>query len=530
MARIESPSAPTYRGRPHSLELPAFILTALQLVVIAVLSPEHRIYLLPVLMLTSAVAFAANPVRFLAMVIVLLGFPVYVQVSGRDAGTVSTFIILSAYTSALIGKRLRPEVPILLPSVLLLGIYAIGSMSLADDMLAKSLRQLLGLATAMMLMHLTLVQVKTEPHLSALITSLLAMLALQVGVSLLQLYFPDAAYTVLTIFATREGPAGATIQGWIFRATGAMGDYELLAEWLAVGIILAVGLLYSPGRFSRVLVLFLLIVFAAGILSTGTRGGAVAAATGLVCMFVILGRRSPKSVVRLALTMPLLVAFVSALSMLLLPGLVSQLADRFASSSLDSGLFETALDGGLDLNTVASILNRGFWVNLPSFVTDPHLMPYGFYSLEYSEYYQMIGATSLHSLWLTIWFQGGIVGIVVWIWMGLAVLRSHQGFGAGPVVQHCQVMAVALAAGIVAELVSEFKIEFLRGPSTMGFFFLVLGLSVAASRLAAVDRATLPRSFGPHHPIPSRPVRRSTSTSPEPFRGGVTVMLDMEGV
>lgn len=471
---------PRQDARPAaSTLLPAVLMIA----AIAAISPAWRIYLLPALLAAFGYAFRRNPVGALAILAFLLGFPVYLRVSGRDASTMSTLLIIEAYALALLQRRPAWEKHLVPPAVLLMLVYAVGSAGLwGSEALLHSTRLLLGLVAALMLLHLVLSYVRTRSDATPILVALVAMLALQVAIGVAQLTSPVAYPQLLAPFAPRDWSWRSAWMPYEDRASGAMGDYELLAEWFAGAVPLA---LCAAGagrrRLSRLGGLALLAILAIGILVTGTRGGAVAAAVGVAAFLLLLARRSAGRALQLTLVLAIVLGLTFLWAMLAMPHAITEYVARMTQvvPYLEGGRVSSAQ---LLFRFLARALNRGRWLGLPSFITAPHLYPYGFFPLE-SLHYRNAG--SLHALWLTIWFQGGIIGTAAWLWLAAGAWRAHRWAPRIRPLRRTEVLSLALVAGLAAMLTSEIKVEFLRGEHLIAFFFLMLGLSIAVSRIAA---------------------------------------------
>lgn len=277
------------------------------------------------------------------------------------------------------------------------------------------------------------------------------------------------------------------------RGTGAMGDYELLAEWFAGAMPVALAVA-SAGRrlLSRLGGLAFMVVLVVGILTTGTRGGAVASIVGVIVFLLLLARRSPGRALQLALILVASLSSALLIAALVLPNVLAPYVARFNAVIPSVGAGQgLALQAPFEL--LARALNRERWLGLPSFITAPHLMPYGFFPLETL---RLKDAGFLHALWLTIWFQGGIIGTAAWIWLAVGAWWSHHSPSIHRPLLRTQVLSMGLVAGLAAMLTSEVKVEFLRSEHLIGYFFLMLGLSIAVSRIATRASAPAPREVG----------------------------------
>lgn len=437
--------------------------------VVASTSPGARLLVLPILAATFAKAFSNNPKHGLALLLVMTGFPIYIQFGGRDAMVLSTALVCVAYLTAGVRRLLR-RVPFAgWPVLLLVGIYSLGTAGLwGSAEWASSARMLLGVLAAVMLGHLVYSTLRDQPSLDVYLSAWALLLILQAGIAVVQVTSPTLSSGLLQAFASRTGDTGAIVAGGIGRATGAVGDYELLSEWFAGAAPVFLALLVSATR-RRWLWAIALTSCGAGIVVTVSRGGVVAVIVGLAVFVMLL------TIKRTALAGRVLTIGGSALMALVLflvlalPASLDAVATRF-------GLTATAYQRS---GSVERTLNRG-WAALPPEATQATLLGNGIFRLD-------VGGIawwgSPHSLALALWYQVGVLGCVAFLWLIggylVAYISAMRLASSRPLLL---ILSAAAFAGFVATMASEVVVEMVRYAHTTQYFaaFFAFGLSVFA--------------------------------------------------
>jgi len=462
------------------------IVALLPIFVMVVVGAEQRIYLLAPVALIFGMAVYRWPVSSLAALVLMMGSPIYIRVFGRDAGVVTTFLIVEMYGISLLRKSLRRETSLVGPAILILLVYGLAIPQLTSfDLVLGSTRLFIGLMSAFMLLHLILSYCVSHKSLNPVVGCLLIMILFQALVAVGQAYFPNAEVPGAQLLAARGSTVGPALASGVYRATGTIGDYELLAEWFAAALPIALSMMLGAGGFPPGIVLPYVLLIIAGLLATVTRGGIVAAGLGLAVFLALLTRQRQGRALGIVVATILGIGLPLAMTQLLFPGLVQGMMDRLnnapVSLDLSRGLFPA----------FAMAINRSRWLSLPGFITEAHLLGYGFLPLRLLNY---AGAGSLHSLWLTLWFQGGIIGVGSWAWLATSLGRAARSSLHSSRFPRASAVPIGFVASVVAMLASEMKVEFLRSEPTMQFFFLIVGLGVAFFRFSSMAAA---QSAGP---------------------------------
>lgn len=242
------------------------------------------------------------------------------------------------------------------------------------------------------------------------------------------------------------------------RFLGSLGDYELLAEFYGVVILLALtGIFFDKNRVWRL---------ASGVLIVPS-------------FFIILATQSRGPIILLCGVIPVLILISifwlreSIGKILILTGCVALGLGAFIGTLSATPLFERLttiqLSEGID-----TAINRAavwdYFTQLPKFI-DLGIVGNGF---DYP--YEEIG-TYPHSLYLWLLWSGGPALLICFV---LLVLLLVGKLIRGIVLRHSASLSVAAVVGYI--LVDEVKIEAARTSPTVGFVWVFLSLAILAGR------------------------------------------------
>lgn len=438
----------------------------------APLGQTPRLFLACVFLVLFAVSYRSDRVRGIQLFVLMLAFPIYVQVGGRDATVVSAVAVLVAYASDFASGNLARNRRLSIPVLLLCMAFVIGTVRLATTSLAgPSIRVTVGVVTAAMLGHLVASHTRTRRDVVRLVEAVVVVLIIEAVLAIVQRVSGASLSTFTGWFASRSQTVGAfTDTAGNVRSTGTIGDYELLAEWFATGILLGLGLV-SLGRGHRFLGFAGVVLCSAGITATLTRGGLYAAGLGILVFLVLAVRLG---VVGLIKTMGQ-IGFATLLIAVLAATAGASLASQFAARAFALPSETATLEG------ISLLINRGLWFKLPREVFTPTLFGHGPYRPDL-----VLGPTfsSFHSLWITLWYQIGIFGsaIVLWLCIQLASLYI-SGVRSRGTDTRLYLLACSVLSGVAAIFASEFKVENIRTIMTLYFSVLITALSVAAFKI-----------------------------------------------
>ncbi len=456
-----------------------FLVPAIALIaILAAAGPQWRLAVLPILALVFGKAFADRPRHGVCLLLFLTSTPLYLQFHGRDAMVLTTALIAVAYVVAAGRGMLRPVPYVAWPVRILLVLYVVGTAETwATPAWNSSVRMVLGVVAAFMFGHLVYSLVDSQAAAWRMLKVLAAMMIVQAAVAVAQAAHPGHALPLIQVFASRTGTVGPVLTGGVHRATGTIGDYELLSEWFAGSLPVFLALLIFT-RESRRLWGAAVAASMVGILATVTRGGVVAGLLGVVVLALLIGARRAEYGMRILAGVCLVVAVALPTFLLAMPGSVSSILARFdlAAATARSGAGMTA------------VLNRD-WNTLPAAALRTTPLGHGIYALDIPG---IAWWGSVHSLPLTLWYQVGVVGCLaaLGVAFGYAVMyvKAIHARDATPTLV---ILSSALCAGLVAMAASEFKVEMLRYSHTTQYFaaMLALGLAVFAMTRRSVRTA-----------------------------------------
>lgn len=242
------------------------------------------------------------------------------------------------------------------------------------------------------------------------------------------------------------------------RFTGSLGDYELLAEFYGVIILLGLtAVIFEDSPRWRLLAASLIVPSFIILLATQSRGPVVilcAVAPALALTSAVTFRHLARKVFFLFATLSLIIfSFFSALSVL----------PVFAR--LSSVQFE---------GSVESTLNRagvwGYFTQLPRFI-DAGLIGNGFHYP-----YEEIG-TYPHSIYLWLLWSGGTLGLIAFVLLiSLLLFKLFRGI----FLHHSA--SLSAAAVLTYIFLDEIKIEAARTSASVSFLWVALSLALLASR------------------------------------------------
>ena len=395
---------------------------------------------------------------------------------------VFSFGILSAERRA---AALRRSLPVLAPVGLLVGLIVLGYLgSYLDGGTAPRLYYngdpyfAADLAATVACVVLAGICVDSPAGLERLVSWIVVSGIAQAGVVLAQVlrltsHLPSRLQGLGTsgLISTATGGRTVALAG---RYGGSFGDYELLAEFSVIVLILCVGVLtfdLAPARRG----LYLVGAAAAGAcgIMTGTRAFAVGAVMGIGVL--VLGasfqadRGRPRSLRRLTAAV---VVAAAAIVLLVPEQQVSAFIGRFDLAS-------AALTG-------TNPLNRGDLYRAAFRAV--HGMPWTGYGVRMMDVFQGQFPNYLirspHSLYLTALLIAGWAGLVAVIALGVALLAMTLVTARSPVSRRYRQWGVVLLAIVVFWVADESKIEFLRYPFYVAFTFVLLGAVGATFSLA----------------------------------------------
>lgn len=397
-----------------------------------------------------------------------LFFPWMVPVQGRPSISITTLLIFLLMGLWLLRSGLeraggirRPQGIHWIPLVLLAnaGISFVFHPAYAG----QSLRLLLGFAGGVFLYYLVLEAID-EREMPRFIRWVLILLCVQAVLCGLQ-SGSDAWLRALTPGDVVNSNFKAGYYRHGVRASGTVWDYELMSEWFLVGCVLSLGMIYQDRR-RHYYYMVSLGLYLAGIIFTQTRSVLIVLALVLPCLFgwlVWCGRDRER------LSVQLLVAGVILAGA---AGLIFQ-----EQMSLYLNRFRDFFQAAQPLSSRAINREETWQAGWQQFLSQPTWLGQGLFS--HFSYRRSI-AINYHSLYLTILVKFGIVGLLLHVILFAGLLRAGwQRLSRQPDLPEWHLIYF-LMFSLVALLINEIKIEYLRHGHTLQFVWLILALTARA--------------------------------------------------
>ena len=416
-----------------------------------------------------SVFYSVQRRKLLSLIAFTLPFPIYLQIAGRDAFTLTSFLIfmLLAMHLDVLPRTVRivkeSYGPALALTTVLFLIILVTFVSTSGGSLGPNLRRLFSEGASFGIFVLCGAVIEDLESLEKLLRVLIVAFLVQACVVSLQVMLPGVAIPV-GIFSPRDNPDFVRILNDMSRAGGTLGDYELLAQWFAILIPFAVYFLLSDKKHfvSR---LFVIVGFLAGIVMTGTRGALISVSIGLlVFLWIILrNERGAGKLLKRSIEVAFVLALVVGTLLVSFPERASEYWGRFTEAVW-------SYQSGADLSAVA---NRGsVWANAINTIGSPSLLGNGPNRL-----------FSFHSLYLTVIYEVGIVGVAAFLGFLLYVIRRcYKSLGARSQSDEYVLLAASFASLLIL-LVDEIKVEFLRYSSTSELAWMLFGIALVSARL-----------------------------------------------
>ena len=462
--------------------MPAYTLSVILLAAMPIAERSNRLLLAVPAAILFAIGYSRAPKRGLQIMVFLTGLPLFLSLGGVDVGQAGTLFILAAYVVAFSRGRLRWRPVLVIPAVLLLSIYVVGTISLFGSVFFNSSgRLLVGLIAAAALGHMLYSHISEEGDAAAMVRAIGLVLLVEGAFVLLQRAGVGGRVPFLEAISPRGVIVGAVLNEGVERASGTVGDYELVAEWFAIGVPLF--LAFAAGRRDRLFSAAVLVACAVGLVGTVTRGGLVAAAVGLTVLMLVAVWGGTRRSLAFVVAGVAAVSGAAAMAVLALPAGFAELVARLQQQS-NTGSISSFQD-------LLVVSNRQFWLTLPPSILNPTALGHGYFRMD------LLGLeppASLHSLWLTLYYQSGVVGLAIAAFLLIVIIaRAVPERPVARIDFHGYLLQAGLVGGFAAMMLSEVKVEFLRTEYTTQFALayvgLMLGFNAFLSSKASADAA-----------------------------------------
>lgn len=406
---------------------------------------------------------------FLAIVVFLLPFPIYLAFGNRDFGTINTFFIFLVFIiwvlKAVVKRQtIRVRTPIDIPIVLMITIYFVSLYNTAAPALESAFRNLTVFFSCILLFYLTVSLVRNEKILTILIDLVTVGCFIEAAIVIWEGIFPFRV-EFLQIFAPRTQTMGPAVFGELVRARGTFGTYEIIAEYLSLNILIQIFMVINPEtKFNRKIFYRIAMIFSiAGLFVTGTRGAFISLIIGFVYTIFYLRKILKKRVflagiIGASLLLPiysLIVKYTQAM-----PLFIRLQQTYFVKLVPDTRLY--------------------VWSQIIPGIKEHILIGHGPYRIG------KLGAfTDPHSLYLHLLFSVGIFGLLAFLAIMIKLfkystmlLRENLSTS-----NNLCYLVVVLQGILVVFMIDEIKISYLRLSCYQQFIWFLFGLLIASSNL-----------------------------------------------
>ena len=254
-------------------------------------------------------AFVVVAIVSLPAGVAVFGLLAYLELAPAVGGPIVSFAKLAGLTLALSWLAVvatKPDgeslvftkQPALIGMALLFVVWAFISVSWAEDpnVAASSAQRFL---LNILLIPIVYTALSEPKHVRWLTT------ALVIGAS------AAAAYGLSAVPSASEAASSVTAAGDLNRISGTIGDPNLLASVLIVGMILALALALDPKRvpLGRILCVAAAVLCFTAVVATVSRGGIIAMGAALIAMIAFAGRRRGRAMVGAAIFVTLALGY-----------------------------------------------------------------------------------------------------------------------------------------------------------------------------------------------------------------------------
>lgn len=342
-------------------------------------------------------------IKFIHFTIIFIFFPIYIQLFGRDAFTTGTLFVFIAFVMLLFKSFVSKQwTDYACLAICLLIISAASSFSIDQFFLDKSLRSLVQFVSSLLFFVVIYNSYKYLPletlfkEVERLIFLLIVMIAVQIVIGCALYYIPGFE-DYLKVFATRNSDALVTkFDGGTLRLRTLIVGGEAIGECIAVFFPFVLYYVYFSNNFSKYFILILFII-----------GAALSVTRSAVVLMIFLS-------IFFYLKVLFKTNLLSKLKGLLVATLFFIIFVVFFDSFFDNLIyrFSISISEYNKNGSIISTINReGVWFFVDKVVW-PNLSFFG------NGMITVAGNKPfhIHSLYITLIHQFGMVGFFVFIW------------------------------------------------------------------------------------------------------------------
>jgi O-antigen ligase len=287
-----------------------------------------------------------------------------------------------------------------------------------------------------------------------------------------------------TVVSVAIGLFGGAVQAESDRLVGGSGDPNFLAAGIVPAIMLSLGLAASSTRILvRVATAVSIAVLTIGLVTTGSRGGFIAAAVALIAALVLAKRQRVMVTCFVFLTVGIGVASISVD-----PGAWERITD-FSESTGREELWSVAWQMFQD-NPIIGVGLQGFPDHASEYVR-------ALGSLEFSEFL-VEQPKVVHNTYLEVLVETGLVGLVLLL-VAIGACVRNAWLAARDFEAQGDLRMATLSRGVLAAMLAMLTADFFVSAATDRRLWVLLALGPALRACAGVRRA--PAGFAPTKPV-----------------------------
>ena len=439
-------------------------------------SPNQRVIQVIAAGLLALGALRVESVVGLILFIPLLPIPKVTTYGSTNVAFVLLIFIIWLARVVLKLERTAGRSPLDLPVLLLVSAYLLSFSQIEHpDIIYAALTNLFLALTFIAIAYLAIHVIHNEKQLRRVVASILVMGVLVQFTALFELLFPDRALVPGWIDLNVGRRLDYIMQGLEItnlRVGGAFSDYELLAEFCAMLILIqSFVLLQAKSKGQRLLATGLLAFSSFILLSTVTRGAIVSlVVAGAYLLWMV--RRRIRFTTLVMVSVGVLVIGATLLNIVSLHTKSGNVFDRFA---------------GTEFKGLVPDTRQNVWRDAWELVWESPILGHG----PFFEHRRGVRIFYWpHNNYLFYWHITGLVGLAAFLFVLYRVWRATDRHA--PYLGHASyagALLLALRAMLLLFIVDQIKIDYIRNPIYPYWVWLFFGLTIATSRLARAEEA-----------------------------------------
>ncbi len=469
-------------------------------------SPNQRVFQVIAAVFLTLGAIRVESVVGLLILIPLLPFPKVTTYGSTNVAFVLLVFIVWLARVVLRLEKPAGRSPLDLPVLLLVMAYLLSFSQIGErEIIRHALTNFWLALTYVALCYLVIHLVREERNLRRVVVAVLVMGALVELTAMFELFYPDRPLVPGWIdlsYGRRIEYIREGLEITNLRVGGAIGDYELLAEFCAMLVLLQwFAFRQARGGLERAVMIALLLLSGFVLLATVTRGALVSLALAGAYLLWISRRHLRFHVVVLTGLVALLAGGI----------LLDLVAEHTRSANVFERFAETEFKG------LVPDSRENVWRDAWERAWESPIVGHGPY------FTSRIGVRQFfwpHNNYLFYMHIVGLVGLAAYLFVLFRLWRAtrghadhlgHESYARG--------LLLALRAMLVLFVIDQIKIDYLRNEIYAYWVWLFFGLTIATGRLARAETAG---AGGKPEvaPSPSPAARRRISAAPAVLREG----------